>query len=203
MEITVAIDDSAKSPVSPKVAVYDEWQELLKNAEKDAEAGTGRSRRARRPRPDEDEPPQSPRKRPRKEGPKSTQITSSGAGEDVQKRSISTDEVAVTEALDSSSIVITSTHHEAKQEVTTNVERTGTGYKETEFGIKIRRNVRSLGGNEISKVKSEMATVQPFLNNTPTINEPTYFMSEKPTSDTKPKDRPTTEDRPIFMRRKS
>jgi hypothetical protein len=48
-----------------------------------------------------------------------------------------------------------------------------------------------------------MATVQPFLNNTPTINEPTYFMSEKPTSDTKPKDRPTTEDRPIFMRRKS
>jgi hypothetical protein len=57
-------DSSLKSP---KVAVYDEWQELLKNAQKEAESGAGRGCRvSRRPAP-EDETPAPPPKRQRKE----------------------------------------------------------------------------------------------------------------------------------------
>ena len=201
IEITMAVKEPVRSPVSPKVAVYDAWQELLKNAQKEAEAGTGRSRRATRPRPEENEPPPSPRKRPRKEGPKSSKTASTSAAESHRMNSFSSDEARVTKFAENS--LPNSMHYDSKDEVTKITEREMTGHKETETGMKIRRNVRSLGGDEISKVKSEMATVQPYLNNTPTMNEPSYFTSEKFVSHIKPKERFITEDRPVLTRRKS
>jgi hypothetical protein len=203
VDITVAVQESVTSPKSPKVAVYDEWQELLKNAQKEAEAGTGRSRRVRRPRPEEDEIPHSPRKRSRKEMPKPDQTTSSRDDAKLNFQSTSINELKGDEVPENgSSIVVNSVRNDTKHEVAGTAERMGTGYKETDFGIKIRRNIRALGGDEISKVKSEMAMVQPYLNNTQSISEPSYI-SEKPTSDSRPRERSTAGERPVFARRKS
>lgn len=202
VDITVAVEESATSPKSPKVAVYDEWQELLKNARKEAETSTGRSRRVRRPRPEEDETPPSPRKRHRKEELKPNHPTSSSADEKPHFQSTSMDELGDEVPDNRSSIVVNSIRNDTKHEMAGIAGRTGTGCKETDFGIKIRRNIRALGGDEISKVKSEMAMVQPYLNNTQTTGEPPYI-SEKPTSDTKPRERSTADERPVFARRKS
>ena len=201
VEITVPVEESVVSPKSPKVAVYDEWQELLKNAQKEAEAGAGRSRRVRRPRPEEDETPPPPRKRPRTEEPKQTKTTDR-ADTKSHVQSVSVNALEDTDAPNTRPSISVNSDQDAKHQVAIVAEKTGNGYREPDFGKKVRRNVRSVGGDEISKVKSEMATVQPYLNNAQTVGEPSYI-NEKLTSDTKPRERSAAEERPVLMRRKS
>lgn len=178
----------------PKVAVYDEWQALLKNAQKEGEAGLGRSRRAKRPPPPVDHDPSAfPRKRPRKETttnsiePTMEAISLIAGGEMVEEGSLH----------DSKSATPPPATDEILPEVVRTAEREAKSQEES-VEVKRRRNIRSLGGDEILKVKSEMASVQSqYLNLVPIVHEPKLDDSYRE------KERLTVEERPFLASRKS
>jgi hypothetical protein len=182
-------EEAVKTPQSPKVAVYDEWQELLKNAQKDGEAGAGRSRRtSRRLEPTESEPPASPRKKPRKQSisivdaaklvnttpplPKHTSPKMKQTSVPVIDASPDKDEST---AIESKKV----NQYEAMQELVKNAEQEA---KESQDGIvkmKTRRSIRSFEGDEIPRVKSEMAVVHPRSMNDAIEQPATSIINDK------------------------
>jgi hypothetical protein len=187
IDITVSVKETAHVPTSPKVAVYDEWQELLKNAQKEGEAGIGRSRRVtRRPAPAGNDPQESPPKRTRKDG------SGVSSAEQILDE---TDMMLVDELEPNPADTSKPSEDDTSQEDVKRVENETKESKGHIDDVKTRRNIRFLGGDEISKVKSEMATVQPrYLSDVPIINEPSYIINEKTSWDTKIKEtsmRPT------------
>jgi len=185
VNITVPVEETAHVPTSPRVAVYDEWQELLKNAQKEGEAGLGRSHRVtRRPALASDDPQGSPPKRTRKDASRMSSA---------ERILDETDMMLVDESEPNPADTSKPSKYDTQQEGVKTVEKET---KESEGhidGVKTQRNIRSLGGDEISKVKSEMATVQPqYVSDVPTINEPSY---DRTSWDTKLKETSIMEER--------
>jgi hypothetical protein len=180
----------------PKVALYDEWQALLRNAQKEGEAGLGRSRRAKRPPPPLDHDPSAfPRKRARKE------TTTNSIERTMEAISLTAEgEVVKEESLnDSKSATPPPATNEILPEVVRTAEKEAKSQEES-VGAKRRRNIRSLGGDEILKVKSEMASVQSqYLNLAPIVHEPELGLNES----YREKERSTVGERPLLASRKS
>ena len=199
IEIGLSVNEVEPTLESPKVALYDEWQELLKNAQKEGEAGLGRSRRAKRPPPPVDnDPPASPRKRPRKESTATNSIE--GITEAIS--STAEDEMVIEEPLhDSKSVTMPkASNYETPQEVVRTVESESKESHGGSVGVKTRRNIRSLGGDEILKVKSEMASVQSqYLNHVPIVHEPKSILHDT----YRENERSEMDERPFLTRRKS
>ena len=176
-EIPVSVNEVEPIEEIPKVAVYDEWQELLKNAQKEGEAGLGRSYRVKRPPPlVDDNPSAPPRKRPRKETTRTNSIERTTEA----IPSTAEDEVVMEESLhDSKSVTTPQGTNETLQEVALTAERESKESQEEIVAVKRRRNIRSLGGDEILKVKSEMASVQSqYLNHVPIVHEPKLVLHD-------------------------
>jgi hypothetical protein len=178
-----------KSPTSPKIAVYDEWQELVKNAQKQGEAGEGRSKRSKRPLPAESDPPASPRKHPKTQPSSTSGLGARAAAETIS--SITEDAVYKHESADVKDLAATcaceANHCETILEMAKSGEKKAEESKGEIVHTKTRRNIRSLGGDEIYKVKSEMATVQGrYLNNVTTFEEPPYVADENYDTKAKP-----------------
>jgi hypothetical protein len=216
-------EDTAKLPQSPKVAVYDEWQELLKNAQKEGEAGAGRSRRvSRRLDPEKNEPLLSPHihlntPSSASPAPEKTQ-TQASTTPAPQKHVSSTEAVAIsTVTIDKTPVDTTDSaatasskvnRYEAMQELVKNAEQEA---KEGQKGIvkmKTRRSIRSLASDDIPIVKSEIGTVQArYMNNAAVEHPPpSFFRTEKleqRRKDDKPIPKPTVEEKPLLPRRKS
>lgn len=133
---------------SPKVAVYDEWQELVKKAQEQGEAGLGRSRRpSRRPHSVDDDVPTSPRKRQR-----------------TDDSVIHPPLYKVTANIEQATSIVVETVCPATKPETATTELPSVmdePVKEEMPSPKIRRNVASLMGDDIPKVKLEMAGVAP------------------------------------------
>jgi hypothetical protein len=186
------VEDIQPVIASPKVAVYDEWQELVKKAQEDGEAGLGRSRRTtRRPCPIDHGTPKSPHKRPRLDHL---------SGQHSDESTPNATEVApINDTI--SELTVNTTNSERAQLV----DGTFTQVKEDIPSPKTRRNVASLMGDEIVKVKLEMemagAPHGPFLSNTPV--SPTVPREEKSSSLAKHKEFLTTEVKRVTSRRQS
>jgi hypothetical protein len=182
-------EDGICTPTSAKVAVYDEWQELLRNAQKEGEAGASRSRRAISQRPPKQTNSPAPRKRPKRET--SNDINSTEGNE------MCVEEINKADSEIASMVVAISkvNQYEEMQELVKKAEKEAKGDQSKVVGVKTRRNVQSLGGEEISKVKSEVSAVQvQFFNELPqTLEE----------RNVKSKERSLFEEGPIFKRRRS
>jgi hypothetical protein len=191
----VCVREVVPTPTSPKIAVYDEWQKLLKNAQKEGEAGLGRSRRAsRRPLPDNDLA-ESPPKRRRKVSPRKGSIEGSDDG----IPSTVDDNMLI----DESSVDISKpTNYDALQDIVRTAEKEVKEIKDYVTGAKTRRNIRSLEGDEIFKVKSEMATVQARYLNIPSKTDDSQYLDTIP-RDAKSKEQLVKEERPVLTLRKS
>jgi hypothetical protein len=216
-------EDTVKLPQSPKVAVYDEWQELLKNAQKEGEAGTGRSRRvSRRPEPEKDEPLPSPRKHLKTQSSASPTTQKkqklSSAAPAPQKHIVSAEEVTIsTVIIDKTPLETTVSaatasskvnHFDAMQELVKNAEQEAKEGKTGIVKMKTRRSIRSLAGDDIPIVKSEIATVQARYLNDAAVEHPppSFFTTEKleqRSKDDKPTPKPVVEEKPLLPRRKS
>jgi len=152
---------------SPKVTIYDEWQELVKKAQEDSEEGMARSRRtARRPYSVDDGAFKSSRKRPRNDD------------SDAQHSGEVTTNVAEVAPKCTSDEQNTNTVHPLR---TNPAEDAFEQVKEEIPSPKIRRNVASLMADEIHKVKLEMACAAHVQFPSSTLPSPPY-QRDKPSS---------------------
>jgi hypothetical protein len=198
------VDDVIKSP---KVAVYDEWQELLKNAQKEAETGEGRSRRAtRRPVAIDEQMPTSPRKRLKADhSVVEAKVTSASTGikhkaSGAVSETVESFTSVVKQAIPESMPVKVETLPKASKKVEKYM-----GPRDDLVAPKQRRDIRGLADNEIPKVKLEMATVQARYLHDAAVDHPppSFFKSETPEiTPEKPMARMAIE-KPNLVRRKS
>ena len=187
VETEERVEDIQPILTSPKVAVYDEWQELVKKAQEDGEAGLARSRRTTR-RTDRvhDGVAKSPRKRPRNDdlvAQHSDEVTTN----DGEIAPISTSDEQST---NTSNPVRTDPAEDA-------FEQAG-----EILSPKIRRNVASLMADEIHKVKLEMACVAQGQFRSSTLPSPPY-QREKPSSLARHKEFLSTEVKRVTSRRRN
>jgi hypothetical protein len=162
---TIEEVDTQKSPRSPKIAMYDEWQELLRNAQKEGEAGVGRSRRAnKRPPPDETDPSAVRSKSPRKSLSNKIEMDSSMRMHEITHATTIDDEMQVDKPNDQSP---TSTSKSGRSEMhegrigNADIETMEMKYHNTV--TKNRRSVRSVEETDIPKIKSELAVAHSAL----------------------------------------
>ena len=152
---------------SPKLAVYDQWQELVKKAQEDGEAGSARSRRTtRRPHRVDDSALKSSRKRPRKD-------------DSVAQHS---DEVATNSAEFAPTCTLDEQNTNTVNAVTTDLAEDAFEKIQEEIpSPKIRRNVAALMADDIHRVKLEMACAAQGQFPSSTLPSPPY-QREKPSS---------------------
>jgi hypothetical protein len=189
-------------PPKPKVAAYDEWQKLLKNAEKEGEAGTGRSRREKRPRPSSATPeiPPSPKKRITKPSNHSSKPTEISKPHPMKGNE---EEVPVAEDVNPMETSIKSSkqnNYDTIQELVKNAEAEATSQPDS--STKTRRNLRTIESIELVKVKSEVEAVQARYIQSAAITQPPLLKSEPIPV---PMEEPRKEEklRPANTRRKS
>ena len=185
-EPTVSGNSIASMPTSPTKAVYDEFQEILKNAMKAAENGEGRSRRLRAASTDDDSQT-APRKR-RKETARQNGSTLSEV--------MSEDAIVIDK--DKTSGDTPEVDHEPMCDIST-VEKPAKSIKRLQQvpAVRVRRNVRSLGGNEIIKVESDMATVKARYLNKPSFPSHPHPLPNDTFNDNNPKRSPVLTERNI------
>lgn len=212
-QLSVSVVDVNDAPLSPKVAVYDAFQELLKKAEAEAVAGAGRSRRpSKRPLSMEIEPPASPHKRPKK-------VPTNLRPVSVPVSSIETEmKPEATGAKENTpeqipGEVIQMTAYNEMQQLVANAENEARDDRGKARAMKTRRSVRSLGSNEIDQVRKELVTVRArYLSDAGITQSPSYVDDDSPLENKprRPKavhseDRPskvTQEEGAVLIRRK-
>lgn len=179
MEATVSGNSIASTPTSPTKAVYDEFQEILKNAMKAAENGEGRSRRLRAASADDDS-----QTAPRKRRKKTTTHNGSTSSE------VMSGDVVVIDQ-DKTSRDTPEVNDEPTCDIST-AEKPVKSIKRLQqvAAVRVRRNVRSLGGNEIIKVESDMATVKARYLNKPSFRSNPHPLQNDTLNDNNPKRSP-------------
>ena len=208
LEITAAIVDE---PAKPKVAAYDEWQELLKNAEKEGEAGAGRSRREKRPRlssPTTLETPPSPKKRTTKLSAIRIAPSPLTQNSTPLAKKVEGAEVKEDESVDPPEPEIQSpkqNHYDTMRELVKKAE--AEAESEPSSHIKTRRSLRTIEGVEFVKVKSEVEAIQSRYIQSAAITHPPLLKSELIPLEEEPVPPPKKEEkllsRPAIIRRKS
>lgn len=207
--ISIATEEPVlETSLKPKVAVYDEWQELLKNAQKEGEAGTGRSRREKRPAaPSTPEVPLSPKKRIRRESQQIRTMESDSMHTEAPVAELQIDvplaaEKVVEEVVKSPK----PNHYDTMQELVKNAEAEAKAKAQSDtVGMKTRRNIRTIESVEIVKVKKEVEAVQARYLSAASVSQPSFLKSEKILVD-KTSEKETVEherQRPDIVRRKS
>ena len=179
--LSVSAVDVPVSPTSPKVPVYDEFQELMIKAKVDAVVATGRSRRLnKRPLSMEIETPVTSPKRPKKETTNASPASSTRRQPEIlATRSASSDRPH--SPADTAVRVQKLTLYKEMQKVMRDAKQKAKDDLSSSTGMKTRRNVRSLGSDEIAQVKKEMDAVQPSYNDDESItSSPSYVVEQLP-----------------------
>jgi len=179
--LSTSVVDVPASPTNAKVAAYDEFQELLKKAEAEAVAGAGRARRlSKRPLSLENEHPLPPQKRQKKEPTLATRAPESTSPAEVETQPETTVAKSKTPEGTAEDVAKLSAYNEMQQLVK-KAEKEAKDDAGTVTTMKTRRNVRSLGSDEIPQVRKEVVTVQArYLSNAGITPKPTYVADEQP-----------------------